>query len=124
MDFDSIDRHFFRKVWDDGQVSRISHVDTEEFEKSSSPTVPGFSKGDFDAQEDRIRSEKMILKDPENVHVDDKGFEMKKEITESISRGYDDLSRGMKIRILNEILSDLKREGEERRAETMSVRRK
>ena len=121
--------HLFNRVADDGKIHRVSYVDTEEFEAGSGPTVPGptvpgFTDGDFSAQKDRIRSKQMTMSNPDNVHADSKAFDMKKEIGDSIAAGYKDLSRGLKIRVLKELLEKLKAEGEERRAEKIGVKRK
>ena len=118
------DRHSFRCSWDDGTVHRIGgSIDTEEFSKGSGPTVPGFSIDDFDNQRDRIRTNKMgIGSNIGEISITPASM-MKKDIESAIDKGYKDLDRGVKIRVLKELMEQFKHEGEDLRQSSRGVKR-
>ena len=96
----------------DGQVSRVTDiVDTTMYNRDKAEHGGG------------LQITPAGLSD-QKVQVNDKAHEMKKNIAESIESGYSDLSRGTKIRILQELMKKLQQEGEERRQAAISVRRK
>lgn len=119
---DPDDKHAFSRSWEDGTVQRIGGgIDTEEFSKG--PTIPGFNDQDLVDQEDRIRSQNMGMKSPVDHLKSTPAGMMRKDIEESMERGYESLSRGAKIRVLEEIMNSLKVKGEEVRKALRSVRR-
>ena len=121
---DPDDRHGFRRSWEDGTVQRIGGIDTEEFSKGNGPTIPGFNDQDLSDQEDRIRSQNMGMKSPVDHLKSTPAGMMRKDIEESIERGYESLSRGTKIRVLKELMEKYQHEGEDIRQATRSVKRK
>ena len=117
------EKHGFSRAGDDGSIQRISEIDTEEFEKDNGPTVSGFSNKDFSDQEERIRSGHMGMSSPVDHLKSTPAGLMKQEIVDAIERGYEDLDRGTKIRVLKELVKRFELEGEERRANTKIIRR-
>jgi len=110
----------------DGTVKRVTDsgdfIDTSLYSQDQSPTVPGFTDQDFKDQSERIKTTNVGMSQGK-TEVNDQAYSMKKDIEESLEKGYDALSRGTKIRILDELIKKLKLEGEETRQASMSVRR-
>ena len=110
----------------DGMVKRVTDsgdfIDTSLYSQDQSPTVPGFTDQDFKDQSERIKTTNVGMSQGK-TEVNDQAYSMKKDIEESLEKGYDALSRGTKIRILDELIKKLKLEGEETRQASMSVRR-
>ena len=100
------DPYVLHRISDSGKVQRI---ETEEYQKGNLPSSEDLDIGEMGFSFDLKDTPAAILK---------------KDLEDSIERGYGDLSRGTKIRVLKEITKRLEFEGEERRQAEKGVHRK
>lgn len=90
-------------------IIRCSSIDTEEYEN-----------GQISTEKPEVKTKPMGFSD--KLKSTPAGM-MKKELEESIEKGYENLSRGLKIRVLKELLEKYKEEGEQERKKIIGVRR-
>ena len=107
-------RHSFRLLRDDGVIQRVSssEIDTEEYSNDSS----GMDN---------------LLKHDENISKENKSLKtdltpaglLKRDLEESLDRGYENLSKSTKLRVLKELLKEYEDDFEDSRQSCQKVNR-